>query len=93
MAASLTERAIDRTLELLYRHGYTEILDHPRPELRRVRAGHWQRAAGAWSWYLFPYLWCGSCYPAHRIAKAKHIGLYFHPYVHTAEVIIEDEAP
>lgn len=47
--------------------------------IRRVYAGYWQRASGAWSWYLYSEKnhvhTIGSIYPAKQIAKAFFIGI------------------
>ena len=44
-----TGQACQKIVDLLRKEGFT-IRDGA--QLRRTYAGHWQRSAGAWSWYL-----------------------------------------
>lgn len=59
--------------------------------IQRTRAGHWQRSAGAWSWFLAsPSAWgynlrIGSQHPASLVAKGFTI--YEHLYTLTLDPI------
>ena len=49
--------------------------------LRRTYAGHWQKSAGAWSWYLYHdniahMSSIGSSYSASRLVKSSNLSIY-----------------
>lgn len=58
--------------------------------IQRTRSGRWQRAAGAWRWFIvlindspdWPYGTeiFGSQYPARQVAKAKDLDWYSPPW-------------
>lgn len=57
----------------------------------RVRAGRWQRADGAWSWFFAHNAHIGSQWPVHELIKAKKLSLYYQDIIGHIHVMIEDD--
>ena len=64
------------------------------PKIYRIRAGYWQRRAGAWSWFMLTKdgFDVGSIYRANDVLKAKKLSsLRTHPIDYQTEILIEEK--
>jgi hypothetical protein len=80
-------------IDLLKKLGWEDLPKEAKVE--RVRAGHHQRSAGAWSWVLLDdegYELIGSCWPAKEIlAKASRVFVYTNDTTRLRELCISPE--
>jgi hypothetical protein len=69
------KKLASKIVSLLERHGIRWPGGPENAVIVRTRAGHWQRSAGAWSWFLLRkdgetcYPSVGSQYPASELIK------------------------
>jgi hypothetical protein len=74
MVGKAVSRLAKRLAANIKRHLDIDVI----PEIHRTRAGYWQRACGAWSWYMVTsdsQLDIGSCSTATECAKATEMDI------------------